>query len=398
MTLTNFRYELPTAIEFGRGYVNKLSEHVTKLGGTKVLIVGDPGVLHAGIVQRLEAPLVSAGIPYTIFTEVGMEATIESVDNGTALAKERGCDLVVGVGGGSALDTAKAIGLMLKNPGNIRDYIGIDLVPGPGAPVIAIPTTAGTGSELTRFSVLSDKTAQAKLSVGSMFNCPALALCDPELTITLPPHLTASTGMDALTHALESYVNKATQPISEALSIQAMTLIAKSLRLAVVQGENIEARHDMLLASSIAAMAFNTTRLGLAHALAMPLGAYFKIPHGVVNAILLPEVMKFNIIGNQQKFAEIARIFGGNTEGLTVREAAERSVAAIRQLNKDIGITQNLTDYGVKEEHLDMIVDEAILSGNVPVNPVRTTKEDLKNICRSLMVPEVTEKVLITNP
>jgi alcohol dehydrogenase class IV len=397
MTLTNFRYEVPTAIEFGRGYVNKLNEHVSKLGGTKVLIVGDPGVLHAGIVQRLEAPLVDAGIPFTIFTEVGMEATIESVDKGTAFAKESGCDLVVGVGGGSALDTAKAIGLMIKNPGNIRDYIGIDLVPGPGAPVIAIPTTAGTGSEMTRFSVLSDKTAQAKLSVGSMYNCPALALCDPELTITLPPHLTASTGMDALTHALESYVNKATQPISEALSIQAMTLIAKSLRLAVVQGENIDARHDMLLASTIAAMAFNTTRLGLAHALAMPLGAYFKIPHGVVNAILLPEVMKFNIIGNPDKFAEIARIFGENTDLLTVREAAEQSVSAIRQLNKDIGITQTLSDYGVTEEHLDLIVDEAILSGNVPVNPVKTTKEDLKNICRALMVPAVKEKVLINN-
>jgi alcohol dehydrogenase class IV len=397
MTLTNFRYEVPTAIEFGRGYVNKLNEHVLKLGGTKVLIVGDPGVLHAGIINRLEAPLESAGIPYTIFTEVGMEATIESVDSGTELAKENGCDLVVGVGGGSALDTAKAIGLMLKNPGNIRDYIGIDLVPGPGAPVIAIPTTAGTGSEMTRFSVLSDKTAQAKLSVGSMYNCPSLALCDPELTVTLPPHLTASTGMDALTHALESYVNKATQPISEALSIQAMTLIAKSLRLAVVQGENIEARHDMLLASTIAAMAFNTTRLGLAHALAMPLGAYFKIPHGVVNAILLPEVMKFNIIGNPHKFAEIARIFGEKTDLLTIREAAERSVSAIRQLNKDIGITQTLSDYGVKEEHLDLIVDEAILSGNVPVNPVKTTKEDLKNICRALMVPVANEKVLINN-
>jgi alcohol dehydrogenase class IV len=397
MTLTNFRYEVPTAIEFGRGYVNKLNEHVLKLGGTKVLIVGDPGVLHAGIINRLEAPLESAGIPYTIFTEVGMEATIESVDSGTEFAKENGCDLVVGVGGGSALDTAKAIGLMLKNPGNIRDYIGIDLVPGPGAPVIAIPTTAGTGSEMTRFSVLSDKTAQAKLSVGSMYNCPSLALCDPELTVTLPPHLTASTGMDALTHALESYVNKATQPISEALSIQAMTLIAKSLRLAVVQGENIEARHDMLLASTIAAMAFNTTRLGLAHALAMPLGAYFKIPHGVVNAILLPEVMKFNIIGNPHKFAEIARIFGEKTDLLTIREAAERSVSAIRQLNKDIGITQTLSDYGVKEEHLDLIVDEAILSGNVPVNPVKTTKEDLKNICRALMVPVANEKVLINN-
>ena len=394
MTLSNFRYELPTAIEFGRGYIKKLNEHVTKLGGTNVFIVGDPGVLHAGIIQHLEAPLEEAGIPYTIFTEVGMEASIESVDKGTEIAKEMGCDIVVGVGGGSALDTAKAIGLMLRNAGNIRDYVGIDLVPVPGAPVIAVPTTAGTGSELTRFSVLSDKAAKVKLSVGSMYNCPTLALCDPELTVTLPPHITASTGMDALTHALESYVNKATQPISEALSLQSMKLIAKSLRLAVVQGENVDARHDMLLASTVAAMAFNTTRLGNAHALAMPLGGQFKIPHGVVNAILLPEVMKFNIIGNTGKYAEIARIFGEKTDHLTEREAAERAVDAIRQLNKDIGITQTLSDYGVEEEHLDLIVEEAILSGNVPVNPVRTTKEDLKNICRALMVPRVKEKVL----
>jgi alcohol dehydrogenase class IV len=394
MTLTNFRYELPTAIEFGRGYIQRLPEFVTKLGGSNVLIVGDPGVLQAGIVARLEEPLEKAGIPYSIFTEVGMEATIESVDKGTELAKEMGADIVVGVGGGSALDTAKAVGLMLKNPGNIRDYVGIDLVPGPGAPVIAVPTTAGTGSELTRFSVLSDKAAKIKLSVGSMYNCPTLALCDPELTVTLPPHITAATGMDALTHALESFVNKATQPISEALSIQSMKLVAKSLRLAVVQGENVDARHDMLLASTIAAMAFNTTRLGLAHALAMPLGGQFKIPHGVVNAILLPEVMKFNLIGNQAKYAEIARIFGEKTDHLSEREAAERAVEAIRQLNKDIGITQTLSDYGVEEEHLERIVDEAILSGNVPVNPVRTTKEDLKNICRALMVPNVKVKVL----
>lgn len=393
MTLKNFRYEVPTAIEFGRGYVNTLAEHVKRLNGTNVLVVGDPGVLHAGIIQRIETPLVEAGIPFAIFTKVGTEATIESVDLGTEFAKERGCDLVVGVGGGSALDTAKAIGLMLKNPGNIRDYIGIDLVPGPGAPVIAIPTTAGTGSEMTRFSVLSDKMAQAKLSVGSMYNCPTLALCDPELTVSLPPHLTASTGMDALTHALESFVNKATQPISEALSLQSMKLIAKSLRLAVVQGESLEARHDMLLASTIAAMAFNTTRLGLAHALAIPLGAYFKIPHGVVNAILLPEVMKFNIIGNQGKFAQIARIFGEKVDGLSERQAAERAVEAIRQLNYDIGITQTLSDYGVKEEDLDIIVDEALLSGNVPVNPVKPSKEDLKNICRALMVSKSKEKV-----
>jgi alcohol dehydrogenase len=191
--------------------------------------------------------------------------------------------------------------------------------------------------------------------------------------------------MDALTHALESYVNKATQPISEALSIQSMKLIAKSLRLAVVQGENTEARHDMLLASSIAAMAFNTTRLGLAHALAIPLGAHFKIPHGVVNAILLPEVMKFNLRGNQEKFIEIAKIFGEKVEGLSDREAAERAVAAIRQLNQDVGITQTLSDYGLGEEHLEFIAQEAMLSGNVAVNPVKPTVDDFKNICRAVM-------------
>ncbi|WP_075618856.1 iron-containing alcohol dehydrogenase [Paenisporosarcina indica] len=393
MTLKNFRYEVPTAIEFGSGYINTLANHVKQLNGTKVLIVGDPGVLQAGIISKLEAPLKLAGIPFVIFTEVGMEATIESVDLGVDFARRENCNLVVGVGGGSALDTAKSIGIMLKHPGTIRDYIGIDLVPGPGVPVIAVPTTAGTGSELTRFAVLSDKKAQAKLSVGSMYVCPVLALCDPELTLTLPAHLTAATGMDALTHAMESYVNKATQPISETLSLQSMKLIAKSLRLAVVQGENLDARSDMLLASSIAAMAFNTTRLGLAHALAMPLGAHFKIPHGVVNAILLPEVMKFNLIGNMEKYKEIAKIFGENVDGLSDREAAESAVKAVRQLNKDIGITQTLSDYGVEEGHLDFIVEEAMLSGNVPVNPVKPTLEDFKNICRAVMVVSKKEAV-----
>jgi alcohol dehydrogenase class IV len=394
MTISNFLYEIPTSIEFGAGSIQKLAKHVKELNGTKVLLVGDPGVLHAGIIHRLEEPLQDENVPYVTFTDIGMEAAIESVDNGVELAKSEGCDIVVGVGGGSSLDTAKSIGLMLGNAGNIRDYIGLDKVPGPGAPVIAVPTTSGTGSEITRFSVMSDKQAKAKLSVGSMYNCPTLALCDPELTLSLPAHLTAATGMDALTHALESYVNKVTQPISEGLSIQSMKLIAKSLRLAVVQGENLEARSDMLLASSIAAMAFNSTRLGLAHALAIPLGAHFKIPHGVVNAILLPEVMQFNLIGNIGKFAEIARIFDEKVDGLSDREAAERAVKAVRQLKNDVGITQTLSDFGLEEEHLDFIAEEAMLSGNVPVNPVKPTLEDLKNICRAVMVPKAKEKVL----
>jgi alcohol dehydrogenase class IV len=380
-----FRYEIPTAIEFGNGSINQLADHVKSLGGNKVLIVGDPGLVKAGITERLASILGNSSISSEVFSDIQPDPEIESVEKGTAVAKETNCDLVVGVGGGSSLDIAKAVGLMLNNAGHIRDYVGINKVPFKGAPVIAVPTTAGTGSELTIWSVLSDKKMKSKLSVGSAFNCPDLALCDPELTLSLPPHITASTGMDALTHALESYVNKATQPISEGMSVQAMKLIARSLRLAVVQGDNLQARSDMLMASLIAAMAFNSTRLGLAHALALPLGAHFHIPHGTVNAILLPEVMQFNITGNIGKFAEIAGIFGERIEHLSQREAAEKAVGAIRLLKADVGITQTLADYGVNEGQLDLIAEEAMLSGNVPVNPRKPTLEDLKNICRAAM-------------
>lgn len=380
-----FRYEIPTAIEFGAGAVKELDRHVKALGGAKALIVADPGVLSAGVAERVAEPLRKSGIPYAFFSDIEADPDIASVEKGLDTARQEGCDLVIGVGGGSSLDTAKAIGIMLTNGGHIRDYVGIGKVTRPGVPVIAVPTTAGTGSEVTIWSVLSDKKEKIKLSVGSPYNCPKLALCDPELTVTLPPSVTAATGMDALTHALESYVNKATQPISEGLAVQAMKLIAKSLRLAVVQGENVEARSDMLMASLIAAMAFNSTRLGLAHALALPLGAHFKIPHGTVNAILLPEVMAFNIIGNPVKFKEISGIFGERTEGLSEREGAERSVAAIRRLKNDVGITQTLSDYGLEEGHLTFIAEEAMLSGNVPVNPRKPTLDDLKNICKAAM-------------
>ncbi|WP_078555259.1 iron-containing alcohol dehydrogenase [Bacillus alkalicellulosilyticus] len=380
-----FRYELPTAIEFGIGSIHDLASHVKALGGTKVLLVTDPGVQKAGVTDKLVLILQKHEIAYEIYNDIEPDPDIEGVMRGSDLAKQQGCDCVVGLGGGSSLDTAKAIGLMLKNEGHIRDYVGINKVRHKGAPVIAIPTTAGTGSEITIWSVLSDKQEKVKLSVGSAYNCPDVTICDPELTVSLPAPLTASTGMDALTHALESYVNKATQPISEGLSLQSMKLVAKSLRTAVSQGDNLEARYDMLMASLIAAMAFNPTRLGLSHALAIPLGAHFKIPHGIVNAILLPEVMEFNLPGNLQKFKEIAQLFGMPVEGLSPRDAAAQSVLAIRQLKEDVGIKETLSDFGVTEEALSYICEEAMLSGNVPVNPRQPTIEDLKQICRQAM-------------
>lgn len=382
-TMKPFTYHVPTQIEFGNGIIAKLPEYVRSLKASRAIVVGDPGIERAGLVDKIKTILMSDGIDTISFTDVESDPATRSVDEGTALGKAHQADIVIGVGGGSALDTAKAIGLMLTNTGNIRDYVGIDIVPLAGAPVIAVPTTAGTGSELTIWSVLSDKVQKVKISVGSSLNCAKIALLDPELTLSLPSGLTATTGMDALTHALESYVNTATQPISEAMSEQAMTLIAKSLRAAVNDGNNLEARGDMLLASTIAAMAFNNTRLGLVHAFAMPLGAKFGIPHGLVNAIMLPEVMRFNHLSNAKKFARIAEIFGEDVSNLSVEEAALRSVDAINKLKADVGINAKLSNFGVTPDHFDEIVNEALQSGNVPVNPRQPTHDDMRSLLQA---------------
>ena len=380
-----FSYELPTKIEFGAGISGRVPERVEECGGGRVLLVADPGVLAAGVVDKVTDALENASMPYVLFSDIEPEPEARSIVDGVELARSEGCDAVVGIGGGSALDSAKSIAVMLENEGHIRDYAGQNLVPNPGVPMIALPTTAGTGSEVTIWSVISEKEEKVKYGVGSPFMTATVAMCDPELTLTLPPRITASTGIDALAHALESYVNKTTQPISEALSIRAMELVARSLRTAVVAGENLQARSDMLLASLSAALAFNPTRLGLAHALVMPIGANYKIPHSVGVAILLPEVMRYNLIGNLQKFAKIARIFGEHTGGLSLRDAAERSVKAISQLCEDVGIPDGLARYGVEEERLYDLARDGIATGNVPVNPREPTVDDLVGIMRRCM-------------
>ncbi|MBA8862468.1 alcohol dehydrogenase [Ochrobactrum anthropi] len=381
--MKSFTYHIPTQIEFGNGLIAKLPNYVRSLKANRAIVVGDPGVERAGLVEKVSSVLKAGGIETVVFTDVESDPATRSVDEGVVLGKDHNADVVVGIGGGSALDTAKAIGLMLTNKGNIRDYVGIDKVPVAGAPVIAVPTTAGTGSELTIWSVLSDKVQKVKISVGSTLNCAKIALLDPELTLSLPSAITATTGMDALTHALESYVNTATQPISEAMSEQAMVLIAKSLRTAVNDGSNLEARGDMLLASTIAAMAFNNTRLGVVHAFAMPLGAKFGIPHGLVNAIMLPEVMRFNHLSNAKKFARIAEIFGEDISGLSAEQAALLSVDAISKLRADVGISAKLSNFGVTPERLDEVVEEALQSGNVPVNPRQPTHDDMRALLQA---------------
>jgi alcohol dehydrogenase class IV len=378
----HFVFELPTRIEFGSGSLSNVAERVTELGGSRVLIVTDEVLMAIGVTDRVTTVLDEAKIEYVVFTDVEPEPDAAGVHAGAEALQAGECDVIIAIGGGSVLDTGKAISLISRNPGHIRDYAGLGVPTQPGVPVIAIPTTAGTGSEATIWAVISEKAQQTKYGVGGPHMTADLALLDPDLSVSLPPKLTAVTGLDALAHALESYVNKATQPISEALSEKSMELVARSLREAVWGGNNLAARSDMLLASTLAAAAFNSTRLGLAHALAMPLGAKAKIPHGDVVSILLPQVMRFNVVGNPTKFAKIAEIFDERTPGMSQRSAADAGVAAVEQLVTDVAAPRSLGDYGVTENDLAAMAEEAMTSGNIAVNPRFTTAGDLVGIMR----------------
>lgn len=380
MGLKSFEFYNPTEIHYGAGVLATLPSMVQRLGMASALLVCDPGIIKAGLVDRVSDVLKAANIPFAVFSDVESDPEVRSVDSGVDAARAMGAGGVIGIGGGSALDTAKAIAVMLTNDGNIRDYFGVDKIKKQGAPVIAIPTTAGTGSEVTVWSVLSDTENDVKVNIGSYLNCPRIALLDPELTLTLPAAITAATGMDALTHAIESYVNKAAHIVSESVAEKSIALIADNLRLAVSQGDNIEARGNMLIASSLAGLSFNRIRLGLAHAFALPLGNFFNIPHGLVNAIMLTPVMKFNLPGNLSYYAKVAELFGEKVSGLSLRDAAERSVVAVQQLKQDIGLTQTLADFNVSEDRYDEIIDEAMRSGNIPVNPRMPTRADMRQM------------------
>ena len=378
-----FSYEMPTKIIYGSGAVVRAGQEIQRLGANKVLLTTDQGIKGAGLLNPVTSALSKAGIDWVVYDQVEADSDVNIVAEATLMAQENQCNCVLGIGGGSSMDTAKAVAVMSTNPGSIYDYVGLDQVKNDPLPIVAIPTTAGTGSEVTIWAVISDKEKQLKTGIGSIKMMPDLAICDPELTISLPPLLTAETGMDALTHAIESYVNTATQPISEALAEKSIKMIAEHLRLAVANGEDIEARDGMLMGSLTAALAFNETRLGIAHAWSSPLGAYFSISHGLANAILLPNVMEFNLIGAPDKYAKIADLMGENISGLSIMEAAAKSVEAVRKLLIDIELPRQFRAIiDIEEEDIIKLAEEALKSGNNLVNPHRPNLDDLIAICK----------------
>jgi len=389
MSLTDytqkFSYSMPGTIEFGLGIVNNLGDYIKRFRKTKALLVTDKGIIAAGISDKVITLLEENKILYEIFSEVKAEPDASDIMKGKDFFIEKHCDIIISVGGGSTIDSGKAISILATNGGHIRDYKGLGLIKNPGVLHIAIPTTAGTGSEVTIWAVISEKDTNTKYGVGSQYLVPALSVCDPELTLTLPPRMTALSGIDSMSHALESYINKATQPISETLSERALSLIARSLRTAVYAGNILSARSDMLLASTIAAMAFNPTRLGIAHALAMPLGAKFKISHAEAIAVVTPAVLRFNLVANYEKYANLARIFGEKSEATSLRIAAELGMNSIITLLKDINAPTSLAEFGVREEDLETIAIEAYKSDNIKVNPRLSSISDLINIMRECL-------------
>ncbi len=377
----SFTVTQPTRIQFGVGSINNLAKTVQDFHGSNIFLVIDPSLVKAGIANQITAPLDAAAIPYTVYDNIDPEPGLKLADKGYKIAKAKGCDCVVGAGGGSAMDVAKAVAILLTNGGKAADYLGLDKIAKPGVPKIMIPTSAGTGAEVTFTAVFINEKTGSKGGMNGAPLYPEAAILDPALTLTLPPAATAFTGIDALTHALEAYTSTQAHTISELYSLEAIDLISRNLPAAYANGSNLEARSAMLMGSLLGGKALATAGVGLVHAMAYPMGGMFGIGHGLANAVLLPYVIEYNLIGNREKFATLAAVMGKNTDNMTTKEASERCVEALFELNAEVGIPATLQDLNIPDDQIPEMARIALtVTRPVENNPRKPTLEDVINI------------------
>ena len=371
---------IPPVLITGSGSSEKVGEESKKLGVKKALIVTDQVMVKLGVLEGLKKALEQTKIQFAIYDAVATEPTVDYVKEGLKSFKDNGCDFLVAVGGGSPIDTAKAIAIMATNPGSIEEYKGLGKVTKEGAPLIAIPTTAGTGSEVTQFTIITDTKTSVKMLIGSPLVMPKVAIVDPLLTLSCPRGLSAAVGIDALTHAIEAYVSIKAQPMSDIFCLSAIELISGNLRQAWANGNNVEAREKTMLGALQGGIAFSNSSVALVHGMSRPIGAYFHVAHGVSNAVLLGVVTEFSLIGNPARFAHIAKAMGENVTGLTDLEAAQLAAKAIKTLIKDIQIP-SLRGLGVEKGKLEQLApkmaEDAIASGSPGNNPRQATKDDI---------------------
>lgn len=383
--MKSFAFRMPTRVVFGTGVLETIGEEALKLGQEKAFIVtGRTATKTSPFLPIMIQALEAKGFAVKIYSDIEADPSIETVDTGASLMREWGADLVIAMGGGSPMDAAKSMAMLQGNEGSIKEYIfGEKKVAQPGLPVICIPTTAGTGSEVTAAAVTTDRITQQKIGLSHDYMMPKLALVDPRLHVSMPLRVTASTGMDALTHAIEAFVATGAEPITDALCLEAIRLIGKYLRRAVAVGDDLEVRGQMALASLIAGGGFTNAGLGAVHGLAHPVGARYGVAHGLANAILLPYVMEYCLMADYEKFSRIAEALGEEVTGLSVREKALAAVKAVRALNDDIGIPRTLQEVGVQPEAIEAIAQDGATYRLLPNSPRRLDKNDLLLILTS---------------
>lgn len=375
--MNSFSFSVPQNIIVEKGGLAKLPEVAKELGGTKAFIISGPHLNKMGIVGKCIEALEAKGIKATAYTDTEGNPSVETVEKATESFKESDSDFIIALGGGSPMDVAKAVGVVAKYGGSITDYEGGGKVPGDIIPLIAVPTTAGTGSEVTAFSVITDHSRNYKLTVFSYKLIPAYAILDANLLTTAPPSVAAACGIDAMVHALEAYISTAASPFSEAMSEKALELIGKNIRRYVANRGDIDAAENMLVGSLFAGIAFSWARLGNVHAMSHPVSAFFNVPHGVANAILLPTIVEYNALADTGKYYKIYRYIAKAPVQEEVFEP-DMLVNEIKALNKGLNIPASLSEAGVTADKIGAMSEDAMKSGNILVNPRSSTIKDIE--------------------
>ena len=381
----SYKFFMPAISLMGADCLKDAGDQVGELGFKKALIVTDKVLGQIGIVKKVTDVLDNKNIEYAIYDETKPNPTVKNVNDGLALLKEKECDFVISLGGGSAHDCAKGIALLATNGGEIKDYEGVDKSKKPQLPMVGINTTAGTGSEMTLFAIITDEERHIKMALVDKHLTPIIAVNDPILMLAMPKSLTAATGMDALTHAIEAYVSTSATPITDACAEKAIELISNYLVNAVENGQDVEARDMMAYAEYLAGMAFNNASLGYVHAMAHQLGGFYNLPHGVCNAILLPHVQEYNKATSASRLAKIAKIMGGNIEGLTDEQGADLCIDMIKSLSQTIGIPEGLGVLGVKESDFETLATNALNDACSLTNPRKGNLEEVIAIFKKAM-------------
>lgn len=376
---------MPSVNIMGAGCLKEAVSAIRGHGFRKALIVTDAVLNKLGVAAGIQSQLAAQDIQSVVFDGAQPNPTVSNVKDGLARLKEHQCDFVISLGGGSPHDCAKGIALCATNGGEIADYEGVDRSTKPQLPLVAINTTAGTASEMTRFCIITDEERHIKMAIVDRNVTPIMSVNDPELMLAKPKGLTAATGMDALTHAVEAYVSTAATPITDACALKAVELISRNLRAAVSNGNDLQAREQMAYAQFLAGMAFNNASLGYVHAMAHQLGGFYDLPHGVCNALLLPHVEAFNATASAVRLADVARAMGENVEGMDAATGAQVCIAAIRKLSADIGIPASLSELGVKEADIPLLAANALKDACGLTNPRNATQADIENIFRGAM-------------